>query len=552
MSLRTIVALNTCAFYSELVRVLGQGYEIFAELTLTMLIKMGASTKKIVANQTQGAVKEIIVNNGCSPRIILPLLWNGIQEKNVQTRGQIILHVQTLVETQAARWKTVIETSGSLEMLENVIKKGLTDANGGIRDTARIVFWAFDKIWRERANVISASLDATGRKQLDKACPAGQQISAAPAASEPKKNSVAAAIAASRAKAKQIAADPPTLRHAATAHASTFASQSRRPSSPVTSPTTRNAAGPRVVSPSSSIRKATTYTRSATSPGSSPSNIRSSSKTNDSISPPSSPLATSPSHRRQISSSHIPAPTPPLSPGKFRSSLSTRSISPPGPQLTTQTRRASGVFSTSSKSPGRPISQSNALAFSPQPSSDDDSLLRVRGPSSDTDSNDSMQMASFSQAMDEPPAHRHILSAAALTPSTTPLKVPGPVIEDALRARAEQAESAAERLLEELVEPEVTPNGDLHLSPSASAIPHANGRLSAKPQNTSVAPASYSNPAPPITPFTRHNALLKQAAMLQDSPALTRTTPRIVDMLKENKHESEWWLKRVACKMSEQ
>jgi CLIP-associating protein 1/2 len=101
-----------------------------------------------------------------------------------------------------------------------------------------------------------------------------------------------------------------------------------------------------------------------------------------------------------------------------------------------------------------------------------------------------------------------------------------PIVEDALKARAEQAESAAERLLE-LVEPE------------AESAPHPT-----LPSSLLIGKQSQAAPNdhPPLTPENRASIILKQAAMFEDSPAHSGKAS-LVDVLQENKQEG-WWAKR--------
>jgi CLIP-associating protein 1/2 len=98
------------------------------------------------------------------------------------------------------------------------------------------------------------------------------------------------------------------------------------------------------------------------------------------------------------------------------------------------------------------------------------------------------------------------------------------IVEDALKARAEQAESAAERLLE-LVEPDVESTPHPSLPPSLLV-----GRQSGTDQRLLTTPAKAS--------------ILKQAAMFQDSPAPSGK-PSLLDVLQDAKQES-WWSKRRA------
>jgi CLIP-associating protein 1/2 len=112
-----------------------------------------------------------------------------------------------------------------------------------------------------------------------------------------------------------------------------------------------------------------------------------------------------------------------------------------------------------------------------------------------------------------------------------------------LRARAEQAESAAERLLE-LVEPEE--NGNHHSSIPASLLLGSHGNATPKP-NSKVpsGPIARTRTVPPVTPLNRNTAVFKQASLFKNSPAFNGTSPSLLDVLKERKNETSWWLKRV-------
>lgn len=192
----------------------------------------------------------------------------------------------------------------------------------------------------------------------------------------------------------------------------------------------------------------------------------------------------------------------------------------------------------------------DTLTFSPHPS-DDESLMRMRAPGSEAGSDESLPMASFSDAYTSTPPGM-TAEMARLTRSTNPVKVPGPVIEDDLRARAEQAESAAERLLEELVEPDDTVQ-NIHLPPSLvqSISQQPNGGSTPRPlkqKNTIKGePAPPMKNAPPVTPANKMTSMLRQGAAFQDSPAYKSGSHSIVDRLKDNRNESSWWLKRVTC-----
>jgi len=119
------------------------------------------------------------------------------------------------------------------------------------------------------------------------------------------------------------------------------------------------------------------------------------------------------------------------------------------------------------------------------------------------------------------------------------VSLPQPVVEDALRARAEQAQSAAERLLE-LVEPE-----EVAQPPTSLLLNNATATHTAKVQ----IPSLKAQLRTPSTPISQSAAIRKQAAAFRDSPARQGAPSLMTDMLKPTtaRAEGTWWRKRMAC-----
>ncbi|KAF5388162.1 hypothetical protein D9615_000202 [Tricholomella constricta] len=575
-SLRTTVSANTASLYSELAAALGPAIDPFCDSLLTNLLKMAGFTKKIAAQQSQASVTSIITHASAQPRIILPLLWGMLQEKTIQTRAFVVAHLKQYIEVHGHRAKNTIEGSGGLELMEKSLKKALGDASPAVRENARVLFWVFEEVWPERGSSILNGLEATARKQVEKVCPKPELMANLPPTTPKnvKKSSIAAAIAASRAKAKAIATAPPTLRHQAT-------SGSHVP------PTTRRAASPGI-----SLRTSTT------------SPLRTSS------SPPAPALTarsrtTSGTMARSVSSIAIPA-----NHSRSPSGGSTgRAATPPSPtEHSTYRRRASSPLATSATSVNRPSTIRKALQTalpasppssrgqaSPTPrntngnvrnaaavplptrhsrlslqmmNNDDESLLMAQvvpiPDDSDSEGDHSINLMSFSTPYEMYPPmtpqtktignhstsprsndSKPTVVSNALSSGSIADMADRPVVEDALRARAEQAESAAERLLE-LVDPEEEGLQHSTLPPSL-LVGSSNGHTTGKPKTKPTPlPISQSRAIPPVTPVNRNAAIMRQAALFQDSPAHNGQASSLIDVLQGKKHETGWWLKRKA------
>ncbi|KAJ7507542.1 clasp N terminal-domain-containing protein [Mycena galericulata] len=553
-SLRTTVATNTCSLYSEMAIALGATLDPFCDTLLTNLLRMAGFTKKLTAQQSQASVSAIIEHTSTPPRILLPLLWQTLQEKTVQARAFVVAHLKQYLEVHGQRSKHAIEISGGVEIMEKSLKKALADPNPAVRENARICFWVFEDIWRDRGVTLLGGLDSVARKQLEKACPNPELAAVVLAPSTPKpakKSSVAAAIAASRAKAKAIATAPPTLRHQATA--SSHVAPVRRAGSPS-------------LSPRNSMARPPSPLRVSTSPPSQKSRIVSNGVTRS-----TSAEAVTTSHIR-IASGSPPSPPSPSEQTAFRrrtsSPLATGSTNPNRASTIRQALKTalpnSPSFDRSSPTPRNGVVRNTAVpvharhsTLFAQPHMDDESLLLAQtvpipGSDSDSESMDhSANLMSFSAAFEKyasPAARRRSNSPGhsfspeasnALSSGSLETTAGQPVVEDALRARAEQAESAAERLLE-LVDPD--DDSMQHSTIPSSLLVGNNGKVKVKPLPL---PITQIQTKAPVTPVNRATAVMRQAAQFKNSPAYNgHSSASLMDVLHEQRQQTGWWLKR--------
>ncbi|KAF8520121.1 clasp N terminal-domain-containing protein [Gautieria morchelliformis] len=535
-SLRTTVSACTCSLYSDLAVSLASGLDPFAETLLIPLLRMAGFTKKIIASQTQDVVDAILIHTSCPPRQTLPLLWASVQDKTVQARAFAAGHVKTYLHCHGMRSKHSIESTGGIDMLDKCVRRGLADPNPGVREKARASFWSFEAIWKERGLSILESLDAAARKQLQNVCPVPLEELGLPKHSTPanKKTSVAAAIAASRAKAKQIATAPPTLRHKATATSHAHASRATSPPAPTKRPISpivtlpRSSPSPRASSPSSSPRSA--MLRSSNGPATAYDRQRTRSPVSSSPSPPPSP--TIGTHRRRTSSP-----------------LVTQSLIRPMVQHNSHISRA--PISSASSPPFNPRTSSAlrtpvnpttgprqiGLPKGDFPSEMDQSLLIATSiplPSeSEPTDDESVNLMTFSAPweLSHPPSQS---ASSSPTPSSSRIgRVPHSVVEDALRARAAQAESAAAQLLEL-----VDADDGHHLSPIPPSLLPNNGATPILTSRTLT--------GPPVTPNNQASGIMREAALYKDSPAYNGASPSIFELIEERKHQTSWWLKRMS------
>jgi len=150
-SLRTSLSKEGCSVVQEIARTAGPGLDPMVEILLQNLIKLCGGTKKI-ASQTGDTTVDVIISKVSYNVRIMQHIWLACQDKNVQPRTYAAGWLKTLLKKESHH-KNHVEHTGGLELIEKCIKKGLADANPGVREKMRGTYWAFAQIWPMRADV---------------------------------------------------------------------------------------------------------------------------------------------------------------------------------------------------------------------------------------------------------------------------------------------------------------------------------------------------------------------------------------------------------------
>ncbi|RKF64302.1 Protein stu-1 [Erysiphe neolycopersici] len=166
-SLRTSLSKEGCNLVQEIAKTVETGLDPMVEILLQNLIKLCGGTKKISSQQGNITVDIIISKVTCNTRI-LQHIWAACQDKNVQPRTYATGWLKTILKKEEHH-KNHIEHAGGLDLVEKCLRKGLTDANPGVRENMRSTYWVFASMWPIRAEGIIASLDANQQKLLENA-----------------------------------------------------------------------------------------------------------------------------------------------------------------------------------------------------------------------------------------------------------------------------------------------------------------------------------------------------------------------------------------------
>ncbi|KAG6023833.1 hypothetical protein E4U41_001923, partial [Claviceps citrina] len=165
-SLRTSLSKEGCGLVQELALSLGPAMDPMVELLMQTLVKLSAGTKKI-SSQMANATVECIISRVTYNQRLMHHIWSASQDKNVQPRTYATLWLKTVLRKEAGH-KSHVEHTGGVDLMEKIIRKGLADANPGVREKTRSAYWTFWGVWPARADAIMADLDATAQKLLVK------------------------------------------------------------------------------------------------------------------------------------------------------------------------------------------------------------------------------------------------------------------------------------------------------------------------------------------------------------------------------------------------
>ncbi|PHH71498.1 hypothetical protein CDD80_5233 [Ophiocordyceps camponoti-rufipedis] len=165
-SLRTSLSKEGCGLVQDMAVTLGPAMDPMVELLMQTLVKLSAGTKKISSQLANVTVDTIIARVTYTGRL-MQHVWGACQDKNVQPRLYATGWLKTLLKKEGHH-KSHVEHGGGVDMMEKCIKKGLGDANPGVREKMRSTYWAFWAVWPAKADAIMADLDPTAQKLLNK------------------------------------------------------------------------------------------------------------------------------------------------------------------------------------------------------------------------------------------------------------------------------------------------------------------------------------------------------------------------------------------------
>lgn len=149
-SLRTSLSQESCNLVQDIAVSYGPAMDPMVELLMQTFIKLAASTKKISSQNANICIDTIIGRVTYTNRLMVHVA-GPYADKNPQPKLFATGWLKTILEKEAHH-KSHIEHGGGLDLIESSIKKGLNDANPGVREKMRGTFWKFHSMWPAKAD----------------------------------------------------------------------------------------------------------------------------------------------------------------------------------------------------------------------------------------------------------------------------------------------------------------------------------------------------------------------------------------------------------------
>ncbi|KAJ6224538.1 hypothetical protein RDWZM_003083 [Blomia tropicalis] len=163
--LRSQVVREACISIAYLSQRIGNKCDRFAEALLPTLINLIQNCAKIMSSSAVVAIRFIIQNTHANR--LIPVITYNISSKSKEIRKACCEFLDQLLHT----WSThTLEKH--VGILQEAIKKGISDANPEARAYARKAFWGFADKFKIESDYLLSTLDSGKQKMLQ-----GEQIS---------------------------------------------------------------------------------------------------------------------------------------------------------------------------------------------------------------------------------------------------------------------------------------------------------------------------------------------------------------------------------------
>ena len=157
--LRSQLVRETCVTIAYMSTILGNRIDRFLEGVLQCLFDLIPNSAKIMSSSAIVCIR-FLIQYSHSPRLV-PLYCTNMSSKHRSTRRACCEFLDQLLHT----WPTAC-LEKHMRVIQEAIRKGITDADSEARSFARKAFWGFSEHFRDQADSMMCQLDVQKQKLL--------------------------------------------------------------------------------------------------------------------------------------------------------------------------------------------------------------------------------------------------------------------------------------------------------------------------------------------------------------------------------------------------
>lgn len=157
--LRSQLVRETCVTIAYMSTVMGNKIDRFIEGVLQSLFDLIPNSAKIMSSSAVVCIR-FLIQYVHSPRLV-PLYCSNMSSKHRATRRACCEFLDHLLHT----WPTAC-LEKHMGLIQEAIRKGITDADSEARSFARKAFWGFSEHFRDQADSMMCQLDVQKQKLL--------------------------------------------------------------------------------------------------------------------------------------------------------------------------------------------------------------------------------------------------------------------------------------------------------------------------------------------------------------------------------------------------
>lgn len=158
--LRSTVVREACITLSYLSSTMENKFDYLAECMVQPLINLIPNSAKIMSTSGHAAIR-LIIKHTASPRLIPVIVSSLLTSKSKDIRRRCAEYMGLLLEV----WDTSVLKS-HVTLLEEAIRKGISDADSEARAAVRRAYWHFADHYKTRADALMEKLDSSKQKLL--------------------------------------------------------------------------------------------------------------------------------------------------------------------------------------------------------------------------------------------------------------------------------------------------------------------------------------------------------------------------------------------------